>query len=64
MLELNANARVVSSIVDDRDADLSFHADPNETKEVGEARQFLRRFALLWWYHHKKEEAESWLAGL
>ena len=63
-LELNANARVVASMVDDRDANLSFCAEPNGTKEVGEARHVLRRFAILWWYHHKKEETESCLAGL
>ena len=64
LLELNANARVAASMVDDRDADLSLCAEPNETKEVGEARKVLSRFAVLWWYHHKKKEAESWLAGL
>ena len=63
-LELNANACVIALMVDDRDASLSFCVEPNETKEVGEVRQVLRRFSVLWWYHHNKVEAESWLAGL
>ena len=62
--ELNANARVAASMVDGRDADLSFRAEPKEIKEVGEARQVMCRFAVLWWYHHKKEETELWLASL
>ena len=62
-LELQVEARLTAAMVDDRDADLSFRAMPNETTAQAEARQRLRSFACRWWYHNLEREANSWLAS-
>lgn len=64
LLEEAASTRVKAAQADDAQVDLSQWAEPDETEEVAQARDVLRRLAVKWWKSHQEAVAYKWLQDI